>query len=165
MRRLIIAGAIIVALASSGDTMSAQTSRDTTESQNRAMIERSFNAWQNGTGSPFDLLAANATWTIVGRSVAAKTYDSREAFMREVIRPFNARMAVGLKPDIKGIYADGDTVVVLFDARATARDGKPYKNTYAWFLTFTDGQLVKAFAFFDSLEFNEFWKRVTPVAP
>lgn len=145
--------------------MGAHTSSVTTEAQNRAVVERSFDAWQNGTGSPFDLLADDAAWTIVGRSVAAKTYQSREEFMRDVIRPFNARMTVGLKPDIRGIYADGDEVIVFFDARATARDGTPYQNTYAWFLTMRDGKIVTAFAFFDSIEFNEFWKRVTPVTP
>jgi uncharacterized protein len=42
---------------------------------------------------PYDLLAENASWTIVGRSAASRTYESREAFMRDVIRPFNARMS------------------------------------------------------------------------
>ncbi len=51
-----------------------------------------FAAWANGTGSPFELLDENATWTITGRSAASKTYANREAFMTEVIRPFNARM-------------------------------------------------------------------------
>jgi uncharacterized protein len=54
----------------------------------------------------------------------------------------------------------GDTVVVFFDASGTARDGKPYANTYAWFLDLRDGKIVKAFAFFDSVVFNDFWTRV-----
>ena len=145
--------------------MSAQTTSATIETRNTATIERSFNAWKDGTGSPYDLLADNATWTIVGRSAASKTYESREAFMRGVIRPFNARMSAPLRPEIRNVYADGDTVIVLFDARGTARDGKPYANTYAWFLTMREDKIVKAFAFFDSVEFNEFWTRVTPAAP
>ena len=68
--------------------------------------------------------------------------------MSEVIRPFNARMSIGLKPTIRNIYADGDTAIIFFDASGTARDGK----------------VVKAFAFFDSVVFNEFWQRVKPVA-
>ena len=83
--------------------------------------------------------------------------------MREVIRPFNARMSVGLKPTtIRGVHADGDTVVIFFDASGTARDGKPYANTYAWFFEMKDGRVVKASAFFDSAEFNDFRQRVTP---
>src|SRR5688572_32211958 len=130
MRNLIAAGAFVLALATGGGIMSAQTTSATIETRNKATIERSFNAWRDGTGSPYDLLADNATWTIVGRSVAAKTYESREAFMRDVIRPFNARMRTPLTPVIRHIYTDGDTVIVFFDATGTAHDGKPYVNTY-----------------------------------
>lgn len=132
------------------------------ETRNKATVEARFDAWRDGTGSPFDLLSDTATWTIVGRSAAAKTYSSRESFLREVIRPFNARMSVPLKPSIRNIYADGNTVIVFFDARGIARDGEPYENTYAWFLEMRDDKVVKAFAFFDSIEFNDFWGRVSP---
>jgi uncharacterized protein len=136
--------------------------KDQIESRNKAAVHAGFDAWSAGTGSPYDLLADDASWTIVGRSAASKTYPSKEAFMSEVIRPFNARMKVALKPTIRNMYADGDTVVVFFDASGTARDGEPYANTYAWFLDLRAGKIVKAFAFFDSVVFNEFWDRVKP---
>ena len=142
--------------------MSAQTTKTLEESRNKTTIEESFNAWRDGTGGPFDLLAENATWAIVGGSLVSKTYESREAFMRDVIRPFNARMSAQLRPAVKNLYTDGDTVIVFFEANGTARDGKPYANTYAWFLTMRDDKVVKAIAFFDTLEFNEFWTRVKP---
>ena len=141
----------------------AQT-KDQIETRNKAVVQAGFDAWRAGTGSPYDLLADDASWTIVGHSVASKTYPSKEAFMSEVIRPFNARMSAGLKPTIRNIYADGDAVIIFFDASGTARDGKPYANTYAWFLDMRDGKVVKAFAFFDSVAFNEFWQRVPPGA-
>jgi ketosteroid isomerase-like protein len=136
--------------------------KDQIETRNKATVQAGFDAWKAGTGSPYDLLANDASWTIVGRSAASKTYPSKEAFISEVIRPFNARMKVGLKPTIRNIYAEGDTVIVFFDASGTARDGKPYANTYAWFLDLRDGKIVKAFAFFDSVAFNELWARVKP---
>jgi ketosteroid isomerase-like protein len=132
------------------------------EQENKAAIERSFNAWSDGLGSPFDLLADDATWTIAGNSVAARTYAGREAFLREVIRPFNARMSIGLRPGLCNFYTDGDTVIALFEASGTARDGCPYKNSYTWFLDMEEGRIVHATAFFDSIEFDAFWKRVTP---
>jgi uncharacterized protein len=135
-----------------------------TESRNKAIVAEKFEAWKAGTGSPYELLAEDAQWTIVGNSLASKTYPSREAFMTEVIRPFNARMSVGLKPTIRNIYADGDLVIVFFDASGTARDGTPYVNTYAWFLELRNSKIVKASAFFDSIAFNEFWQRVAPVS-
>jgi uncharacterized protein len=144
-----------------GDFSMAQSASDI-EARNKSAVKASFDAWRDGTGSPFDLLAQTATWTIVGRSVASKTYPSREAFISEVIRPFNARMIGGLRPTIRNIYADSDTVIVFFDASGTARDGKPYQNTYAWFLEMLDGKVVRAFAFFDSIEFDDYWRRVSP---
>ena len=65
-----------------------------------------------------------SNWTIVGRSDASKSYPSREAFMSEVIRPFNARMREGLRPTIRKLYADGDTVIIFFDASGVATDGE-----------------------------------------
>jgi uncharacterized protein len=136
-----------------------------TESRNRAAVEASFVAWRDGTGSPFDLLAADAQWTIVGRSDASGTYAGRAAFLDQVIGPFNARMRQGLRPTIRSLYADGDTVIVFFDASGIALDGEVYANTYAWFLEMRDGQVVRAHAFFDSVVFNDLWRRVSPAAP
>ena len=136
----------------------------TSRRSNKAAVQAKFEAWSAGTGSPFELLADDATWTITGRSIASKTYPNKEAFMNEVIRPFNARMSVGLKPTIRSIHADGEAVVIFFDANGTARDGKPYVNTYAWFFDMRGGKVVKASAFFDSIEFNELWQRVMPAA-
>jgi ketosteroid isomerase-like protein len=161
MRRIIVTPLALLSPVLLGGVVMAETVQDV-EARNKAIVEASFNAWHAGTGSPYDLLADNAIWTIVGRSLVSKTYEGREAFISEVIRPFNARMSRGLKPTIRNIYADGDTVIVFFDAAGTARDGKPYTNTYAWFLDMADGNVVKAWAFFDSVAFNDLWQRVTP---
>jgi uncharacterized protein len=133
------------------------------EAHNKALVRDRFEAWAQGTGSPFELLADDASWTIEGGSVAAKTYAGRESFLREVIRPFNARMSEGLKPVIREICADGDVVVIFFDAKGTARDGQPYANTYFWLFEMHDGKVTRASALFDSLEFNDVWARVVPV--
>jgi len=136
--------------------------KDETETRNKAIVRAAFDAWAAGTGSPYDLLVDDVSWTIVGHSAVSKTYPSRESFMSTVIRPFNARMREGLKPTIRQISADGQSVVIFFDAQGVARDGKPYANTYAWFFEMHDGKVVKASAFFDSVTFNDFWHRVSP---
>jgi ketosteroid isomerase-like protein len=132
------------------------------EADNKQVIQRAFDAWAVGEGGVFDLLAPDAQWTIVGNSVAAGTYHSREEFLSKVIRPFNARMATPLVPKVHALYADGDTVIAYFDASATVRDGSRYHNTYTWYLRMQEGAIVEAVAFFDSIEFNDFWVRVAP---
>lgn len=130
------------------------------QERNRSLVEASFAAWHAGTGSPYDLLADDVIWTIVGRSDAARTYTSREAFMSEVIRPFNARMRQGLRPTIRRLYVVDDAVIIFFDAGGIAKDDQAYSNTYAWFWEMRDGRVVKAHAFFDSIAFNDLWRRV-----
>ena len=132
------------------------------EERNRELIAQSFEAWRTGTGSPYDLLTPDANWTITGNSLAAKTYPTRDAFIEEVIQPFNARMKARLSPTVHKLYAEGDTVVAFFDATGTARDGRPYSNTYAWILEMKGGQIVRAHAFFDSIAFDDLWRRVEP---
>ena len=141
-----------------------QTSAANTETEvkNKAAVQAAFDAWRAGTGGPYALLAPDATWTITGNSLAAKTYNSRDEFLDTVIKPFNARLTKPLVPTIRTLHSDGDTVIALFDGEATALDGKPYRNTYAWFMEMRDGKIVKATAFFDSIAFDEFWKRVQP---
>jgi ketosteroid isomerase-like protein len=135
---------------------------DPRESANLAIVQGGFDAWANRTGSPYDALAETVSWEIVGNSAAARVYTSKADFINNVITPFNARMSQSLVPTIRSIYADGDTVVVFFDAEGIARDGVPYRNTYAWFLTLADGQIIRATAFFDSIAFDDLWRRVSP---
>lgn len=136
------------------------------EQANKDVVRAAFDDWAAGTGGPFALLADDATWTIVGNSPVSRTFGSRAEFMDVVIDPFNARMRTPLVPSVRALFADGDWVIALFDASATARDGEPYSNTYTWYMRLEprDGApvIAEAIAFFDTLEFTDFWNRVTP---
>jgi ketosteroid isomerase-like protein len=133
-----------------------------TEKSNKQLVQAGFDAWRSGTGGVFDLLAADAKWTIVGNSPVSRTFASRQEFLDVVINPFNARLSSSVVPTVRGLYADGDTVIALFDAQGTARDGKPYRNTYSWYMQIREGKIVNATAFFDTIEFTDFWNRIKP---
>ena len=132
-----------------------------TQATNKALVQASFDRWRNGTGGPFELLSPDAEWTIVGSSPLSNTYRRKE-FLEDVIAPFNARMATPVMPTVRGIHADGDTVIMLFDGAGTAKDGKPYRNSYAWFFQMNDGKVIKATAFLDTRWLDELWTRVAP---
>jgi ketosteroid isomerase-like protein len=131
--------------------------------RNLTAVRAGIEAWGSGTGSPFPLLADDATWEITGNSDAAGVYSSRAELMTRVIVPLAARMSTPLIPVIRALYSDGDTVIALFDAEGLALDGQPYRNTYAWFMQFNGDRIVKATAFYDSVAFNDLWRRVTPM--
>ncbi|MEZ0471668.1 nuclear transport factor 2 family protein [Luteimonas salinilitoris] len=142
---IVLATALLVAplVAAAG-----ATHRSAEETANLARVERTFADWSTGRGSLFDLLSPDATWTILGPTPSAGTYD-RVALQRDVLTPFNVRLASPLVPEVRRLYADGDTVVVLFEASATLRDGGRYENSYAWFLRLRDGLVVEVTAVLD----------------
>jgi uncharacterized protein len=135
------------------------------EAENRAVIARAFDAWRDRTGSPFDILAEHARWTIPGHSVVAGSYTPKAVFIEKVIAPFNARMNVPLAvTNIRQIFAEGDTVIAFFDGAGEARDGVRYENTYVWIMRLENCQIVDVTAFFDSIAFDALWNRVTPAS-
>ncbi|GAA4922779.1 hypothetical protein EV188_104642 [Actinomycetospora succinea] len=139
------------------------TARDlAAEDARKQNVATAFADWADGRGGPFALLADDARWTITGNSPVSRTYESRQEFLDVVIDPFNARMSTPLVPAVRGLYADGDWVIALFDASAIARDGRPYRNTYTWYLRLVAGEIVEAVAFFDTLEFTDLWTRLAP---
>jgi ketosteroid isomerase-like protein len=133
-----------------------------TQDSNKAIVQSSFDRWKSGNDGPFELLVPDAEWTIVGSSPLSKTYHSRKEFIDEVAGPFDARMSKPAVRTVRGIYADGDMVIIRFDIDATGRDGQPYRNAYTWYFEMKDGRVVKATAFFDTRVFDEFWTRVSP---
>jgi ketosteroid isomerase-like protein len=132
------------------------------EQRNKATVQQSFEQWRNGTGSAFDLLAPDVTWTITGTGATAGTYRSRQALLDQVVSPTSARLSTPIVPTVRGIWADGDMVIVLWDGEATARDGRAYRNTYTWYFRMKDDQVIEAIAFLDMSKFTELWTRVSP---
>ena len=79
----------------------------------------------------------------------------------EVIAPLSAHLSKQITPKVRALYADGDTVIALWDGTAVAKDGKPYNNnTYSWYMTLKNDRIVKAIAFFDTLELADIWERI-----
>ena len=100
------------------------------EKSNREIAEGAFREWHDGTGYITDLLADDLRWTIVGRSRASKTYESKGQFVGEVLAPFGARFSEPFRPvAIRGVYADGDNVVVVWDGEGTRLDGSTRTRT------------------------------------
>jgi uncharacterized protein len=134
----------------------------------REIVADAFAAWSRGEGHVSSIFADEMTWEIVGRSPAAGTYGSAQQFSDEVLHPFGARF----RPDspfrpvnIRGIYADAEMVIVVWDGEGTTTTGTVYRNTYAWFMTVRGGKVVDGTAFYDSIAFNELWENVSPDGP
>ena len=120
----------------------------------KAMVENAFEQWRLGTGTPFDLLAEDATWTILGPTKSAKSYNLAD-FRDLVVAPFNKRLITPLKPKVHNIYQAGDEVIILFEAEARLVNGSVYRNSYAWFFTMQNGQIINVRAVLDLNAYDE----------
>ena len=132
---------------------------------NRNIIRQAFDGRQQGTGSITEVFAPGMVWRIEGHSAASKEYGSKQQFIDEVLTPFGARFTVSepFRPAmIRAVYADGDTVIVIWDGSGIASDGRPYENSYAWIMKLDGGKVVDGTAFYDSISFNDLWVRVQP---
>ena len=158
--RAILCLAFVVLVLTTSVTATAQ---EDVESKNRRAVQTGFDNWRRGIGNVFDLLASDVKWTNVGSSVVSGTYHSRRDFLDQVVLPFNERLSTPLVPTVRAMYTDGDMVIVIWEGAAMARDGKSYENTYSWYLQMKNGKIVSATAFYDSIAFNDLWKRVRPV--
>lgn len=120
----------------------------------QVLIEQKFAEWRDGAGSPFDLLAEDAAWTVEGTGRLAGTYD-REGLVRGVVAPFNAVLAAPLKPTVPDLYRDGPVVIAVFNASAPLKSGGVYTNRYAWIMTFEGEEIVRVSAFLDLAAFEQ----------
>jgi ketosteroid isomerase-like protein len=134
---------------------------------NKATVETILKEWMAGDGTALQrLLDDNVEWTIAGNSLASGTYHGRSELNAKVLGPFGARFSQSqdrFRPQkIYGVYGDGDTVIAHLDVAGIANDGTPYENTYVWILTMRGDKAVRATAFFDSIAFDDLWRRVPP---
>lgn len=132
------------------------------EQRNKEIVQQHFDRWRNGTGNFFDLLAPNVTWTVTGTGVTAGTYRGRQVFLDQTVNPTSARLAKPITPTVRGIWADDDMVIALWDGEAIAKDGKPYRNTYTWIFRMQDSKAIEVIAFLDMRTFTDLWTRVSP---
>jgi ketosteroid isomerase-like protein len=144
----------------------ANTSAAETEA-NRELMTTTFEAWRDGA-EPFpDTWATDMVWRLEGHSIASREYASKHEYVEEFVKPFGARFLPSQRfraTNIRSVHADGDTVIVLWDARGIAIDGKPYENTYAFFMQMRDRKVVELTALTDSISLNELLERVEPAA-
>lgn len=144
---------LLLVITSFSNKTNAQEAKTT--QQYKEMVAKSFENWVAKTGTPFDLLADDVQWTIAGSSAQAKTYTSKQQLLVDVLDPLNQRLSKKIIPDVKGIYGDGNMVIVLWRSIAETNIGKPYNGDYAWFMQFENGKITKVTAFLDNQKFSE----------
>lgn len=120
-------------------------------------------AFARGVGAPdtfYAILAEDVRWTVT-RADAPTTYTSRREFL-DGVRPIGQRLTGQIQADVHEIIVDDDRVVARWRGTATALDGLPYVNEYAWVMTMENERVTDVVAYLDLTALDTLLTRVNP---
>ncbi|MCZ0726516.1 Atu4866 domain-containing protein [Mycolicibacterium iranicum] len=146
-------------------TTAAQDDSESTarEQRNAELVRDAFELGVGGENSFYSILADDVHWT-VARAAEPSTYTSRAEFLRDGAGPIVSRLEGEIQADVHALHTDGDTVVALWRGTATARDGRPYVNEYAWVMTMREERIARVTAYLDLVALDDLLTRV-PAQP
>jgi ketosteroid isomerase-like protein len=135
----------------------------TVSEHNRRLVSDAFERWSAGQDGFFtQVLDPAVVWTIAGSGPSAGRFEGRDAFEQRAVRPFIACLSAPVRPVSHQVWADGDHVIVHWHGQATAVDGLPYRNDYAWIMRMQHGRAVDVVAFLDLVPYDAVLKRLGP---
>ncbi|MDA9431131.1 ketosteroid isomerase [Bradyrhizobium sp. CCBAU 51627] len=118
-----------------------------------------LNAWKIFSSRDADRIAAlftdEAEWIAPKGNATAVALDHTDHMVgaRQIAR-FIAddmhKMFSGIDIAFRGVYADGDTVIVEERMRATLAGGKPYENDYCFVFTVAGGRIREVREYMDT---------------
>jgi ketosteroid isomerase-like protein len=103
-----------------------------------------------------DHLAEEAVWTAPADNATAKFLGvpggmkGRDQIVHFIVHQFPRMYAKDVRTDVKGVYADGDTVVVEVTISATLANGRPYRNEYCFIHKVAEQKVVEMREFMDT---------------
>lgn len=122
---------------------------DARSTANKRLVIR---AWEEfATRDPYRVgavFAPDAEWLAPPHNATARALDGnhhlvgRDRIVRFLTSEFGTVFVADVAVDFRGIFADGDTVVVEERMRATLPNGRPYDNDYCFVFELEDG-LIK----------------------
>lgn len=120
--------------------------------RNRAFVTEAFAAWTAGDNQRlFAKIVDDVRWTLAGTCPGGGTHTSKEEFLAKSARPLHGRLSRSPIPNVRAIWADGDTVIVHWWGEGRTKEDRPYQNEYCWILRFRGDSIVEITSFLDTL--------------
>ena len=122
------------------------------ETANKQLLRHVYAEISKGNVQPLlDSLADDVEWTIIGSTALSGTSRGKQDVINKLLKPIRARLADGpivFQPE--RFIAEGEYVVMQARGRATARNGKPYNNTYCIVCRIVDGKVKEMVDYIDT---------------
>jgi uncharacterized protein len=106
------------------------------------------------------IFTEDTEWTIAGHGPVAGVYHGLKDLHENAEAALFDRLAGPLAITPRGLWADGNDVIVRIDSTAVAADGQPYNNGYLYILTMEEGKVVSGIEWLDLHAYYEIVERV-----
>jgi uncharacterized protein (TIGR02246 family) len=127
-------------------------------SENKKLVQDAFAAWANGDGMAFfNLLADDATWTVIGTCPISGTYVGRQRLIEDALKPQRAKLAGPPTPTVINLIAEGDAVVIQWVGKGMTKSGRPYNNSYCYVVQVESGRILRGTAYLDTELVRSIW--------
>src|SRR6478735_3334598 len=158
-----VLGALAATLMLGCSSNAENSARDGQQQRNADLVRDAFARGVGDQDSFYAILADDVEWT-VARANEPATYTTRADFLRDGAGPIVSRLTGPIQAEVRELITEGDVVVARWRGTATALDGRPYVNDYAWVMTIRDEQVVRVTAYLDLVALQEMLDRVAPAA-
>jgi len=126
--------------------------------ENKKLIQHAFAAWAKGDGMAFfNLLADNATWTVIGNCPISGTYVGRQCLIEDALKPQREKLAGPPSPEVINLIAEGDTVVIQWVGKGISKTGQSYNNSYCYVVQIENGRIIRGTAYLDTELVRSIW--------
>jgi len=100
----------------------------------------------------FNRVSDNVHWTVMGTHPLAGEYYTKQDFVNATGKRLNKLLKGSVNIlKIKHVFVDGMTAIVEMEGLSTAKNGKPFNNTYCWIVEFDENKIItRVRAYLDS---------------
>ena len=119
--------------------------------ENKEIIRTMFAELGKGNADAFlGAMSDDLKFTLIGNTKFSGTFSGKQEFIAKVLAPLGAALEDGLVLTPDNLIADGEFVAMQSRGKSTAKNGKPYNNTYCHVFRITSGKIRELTEYLDT---------------
>ncbi|WP_158817485.1 nuclear transport factor 2 family protein [Methylocapsa sp. S129] len=126
-------------------------STETITDANRTLMQQIFAGLAQGDGALlFESMTDDVRWRIIGTTNWSKTYEGKQAILRDMIGEVRAILAERIRLVPQRFIADGELVAVEARGDSVTKAGVPYRNEYCMVFRIVGDQIAEVTEYNDT---------------
>jgi hypothetical protein len=119
--------------------------------ENKEMIRTMFAELGKGNAEAFlGAMSDDVKFNLIGNTKFSGAFNGKQEFIAKVLAPLGAALDGGLVITPDNLIADGEFVAMQSRGKSTAKNGKPYNNTYCHVFRINNGKIREVTEYLDT---------------